>query len=196
LKEYYERRAAEYDDWYEGTGLYACRPRPGLPEEVPALRAAVAALAPAVCLDVACGTGYLSRDLRGELTLLDQSASMLAVAASRVPGARVVCADAPPLPFADGEFERLFTGHFYGHLVEGDARAAFLSEARRVTREVVVVDSARRPGGVAEEWQERTLSDGSRFEVFKRFFTADGLAEELGGGEVLFDGEWFVMARA
>ena len=116
MKEYYDRRAAEYDDWYEGTGLFASRPRPGLPEEVPALRAAVAALAPATCLDVACGTGYLSRDLHGELTLLDQSAAMLAIAAERVPGALVVRSDA--------------------------------------------------------------------------------LAGELGGGEVLFGGEWFVMVRA
>jgi ubiquinone/menaquinone biosynthesis C-methylase UbiE len=120
---------------------------------------------------------------------------MLEIAASRVPGARVVQADALPLPFEDGAFERLFTGHFYGHLVEGE-REAFLAEARRVARELVVADSALRPGGVAEEWQERELSDGSRYDVFKRFFTPDGLAGELGGGEVLFAGEWFVMVRA
>ena len=43
----------------------------------------------------------------------------------------------------------------------------------------------------AEEWQERTLSDGSRYEVYKRFFTGRGLAEEIGGGEILFEGRWF-----
>jgi hypothetical protein len=30
------------------------------------------------------------------------------------------------------------------------------------------------------------LSEGSRFEVYKRFFTGRGLAEEIGGGEILF----------
>ena len=40
------------------------------------------------------------------------------------------------------------------------------------------------------------LNDGSRHEVYKRYFTGDGLADELGGGEVLMDGAWFVVARA
>ncbi len=195
MKRYYELRAPEYDDWYEGSGLYASRPRPGLPEEVPALRATVAALAPASTLDVACGTGYLSRDLRGQLTLLDQSAAMLEIAAARVPSARAVQSDAQPLPFEDGSFERVFTGHFYGHLQE-DERGAFLHEARRVAGELVVADSARRAEVASEEWQERLLSDGSRHQVYKRYFTGAGLAEELGGGEVLFEGEYFVVVRA
>jgi hypothetical protein len=47
----------------------------------------------------------------------------------------------PELPFAAGAFDRLVTAHCYGHLVEAD-RLAFLAEARRVARELVVVDSA------------------------------------------------------
>ena len=35
-----------------------------------------------------------------------------------------------PLPFEDGSFERVFTGHFYGHL-EAPERERFLREARR-----------------------------------------------------------------
>ena len=59
----------------------------------------------------------------------------------------------------------------------------------------MVVDSALRPGGVAEDWQERVLDDGSRHRVYKRWFTAAGLAEEVGGAEVLHDGPWFVAVR-
>jgi hypothetical protein len=40
------------------------------------------------------------------------------------------------------------------------------------------------------------LNDGSSWEVYKRYFTGAGLAEELGGGEVLFEGEYFVVVRA
>ena len=47
-----------------------------------------------------------------------------------------------------------------------------------------------------EEWQERVLNDGSRFEVFKRYFDGPGLARELGGGSVLHDGDWFVAISA
>lgn len=58
-----------------------------------------------------------------------------------------------------------------------------------------MVDSARRPGGEAEAWDERRLDDGSRHRVYKRWFTPDGLREALGGGEVLFGGTWFVVVR-
>jgi demethylmenaquinone methyltransferase/2-methoxy-6-polyprenyl-1,4-benzoquinol methylase len=72
----------------------------------------------------------------------------------------------------------------------------FLREARRVARDLVVVDSALRDGVEPEERQERILDDGSRHEVYKRFFTAHELADELGGGDVLLDGRWFVAVRA
>ena len=46
-------------------------------------------LSPARVLDVACGTGFLTRHLRGEVTALDQSPEMVAIATERLPGARV-----------------------------------------------------------------------------------------------------------
>jgi ubiquinone/menaquinone biosynthesis C-methylase UbiE len=189
-KAYYERRAPEYDDWWLGTGLFAQRERPGWNEEVARLIETVAALEPAVTVDVACGTGFLTQYLRGELTLLDQSNSMLARAGQRRPDARVLRADVPPLPFADRSFERLFTSHFYGHLRD-DARSDFLREARRVAGELVVVDSA---GDDREEEHERVLNDGSRHRVYKRWFRGATLAAEL-GGEVVIDGDWFVIVR-
>jgi hypothetical protein len=36
------------------------------------------------------------------------------------------------------------------------------------------------------------LDDGSSHRVYKRYFRADELAAELGGGTVLHDGRWFV----
>jgi ubiquinone/menaquinone biosynthesis C-methylase UbiE len=119
---------------------------------------------------------------------------MLAIAAERVPTGRFVRGEALPLPFADGEFQRVFTGHFYGHLREGE-RERFLADALRVAPELVVVDSHEREGHDAEEEQQRTLNDGSVHQVYKRYFTGAGLAAELGGGEVLLDGRWFVMVR-
>src|SRR5262249_50019982 len=70
--EYYDQRAAEYDEWYMGTGLFADRVRPGWHEDVRVLCEAVAALPEATTLDVACGTGFLTRHLHGEVTCLDQ----------------------------------------------------------------------------------------------------------------------------
>ena len=192
MKEYYDTRAPEYDDWYLGLGRFAERDRPGWHEAVIALERAVAALDPARTLDVACGTGFLTRHLRGRVTGLDQSQSMIEIARERIPPAEFVQADAIPLPFEDAAFDRVFTGHFYGHL-EGSEREAFRAEARRVAPELVIVDSAVRPDHEREEQQERILNDGSRFHVYKRYFDADELARELGGGTVLHASDWFVM---
>jgi ubiquinone/menaquinone biosynthesis C-methylase UbiE len=195
VKAYYEARAREYDDWWLGRGLYAARDRRGWFEEVTRLLGAIASLPPARTLDVACGTGFLTRHLHGEVTGLDQSETMLAVAAEQVPGAGFVSGDALALPFADGAVDRLFTGHFYGHLEQRD-RERFLAEARRVARELVVVDSALRDGVEPEERQQRELKDGTRWQVYKRYFTPEELREELGGGEILFAGTWFVAVRS
>ena len=195
MKAYYEARAREYDDWVFGTGLYAERDRPRWHEEREEMQQAVSAMPPARTLDVACGTGWLTQHLRGEIVGLDASPSMLEVAAERIPDAAFVAGDALELPFEDGSFERLVTGHFYGHLEEAE-RVRFLAEARRVARELVVIDSALHEGVEPVEWQERVLNDGSRWEVYKRYFVASELAAELGGGEVLFDGNWFVVVRS
>jgi len=192
MRAYYEARAGEYDDWWLGRGLYAERDRPGWHEEVERLCGVVADLAPCRVLDVACGTGFLTRHLRGEVVGLDQSPAMVAVASARLPDARIVQGDAVPLPFADGELDRVFTGHFYGHLLPGE-RERFVAEARRVAPELVVVDSALREDVDAEEWQERVLNDGTSHRVYKRFFRGAELAGELGGGEVLHEGRWFVV---
>ena len=192
MKAYYDARAPEYDEWYYGQGQFAGRDRPGWKEELAALEAGLRSLPPARTLDVACGTAYLTRWLPGEITALDQSDGMLAEARARLPDAELVRADAlGELPFEDGAFERVFTGHFYGHLEPVD-RERFLAEARRLAPELVIVDSA----GSREEWQDRTLNDGTQWRVYKRWFTADALIDELGGGRALRDGRYFVAVAA
>jgi ubiquinone/menaquinone biosynthesis C-methylase UbiE len=194
MKVYYDQRAAEYDDWYLGTGLYADRPRPGWHEELWEVEKIVADLPPARTLDVACGTGFLTRFLRGKVSGLDQSERMIEIAALRVPGGHFTVGDGLELPFADHSFDRVMAGHFYGHLNEHE-RLRFIVEARRVAGELVVIDAALRDGVQPEEVQERTLNDGSRHRVYKRYFEPTALAAELGGGHVLHAGTWFVVVQ-
>ena len=195
MKAYYDNRAPEYDEWYRGTGRFAARERPGWDEELEALRRTLEALPPARTLDVACGTGFLTRHLPGEVVGLDQSESMLDEARRQAPEATFVRGDALELPFEDDSFERVFTGHFYGHL-EPSERETFMREARRVATELMIVDSALRPDVPAEEWQERILNDDTRWQVFKRYFEPEALAAELGGGDTVFAGRWFVAVRS
>jgi demethylmenaquinone methyltransferase/2-methoxy-6-polyprenyl-1,4-benzoquinol methylase len=195
VKEYYDKRAHEYDDWYLGRGVFEPRDREGWDAELERLFSVISALGAGRTLDVACGTGFLTRHLRGDVVALDQSARMLEEAHRQAPSATIVQGDAFALPFVDLAFDRVFTGHFYGHL-EPPERERFLAEARRVANELVVVDASRKHSGIDEHMSPRVLNDGSTWEVFKRYFTGAGLAEELGGGEVLFEGEYFVVVRA
>ncbi len=191
--DYYDQRAAEYDEVYTGQGRFAERDRPGWAAELDRVIDLVRGLAPARTLDVACGTGFLTRHLRGFVVGLDQSPAMVAIAQARLPHGLAIVGDALRLVVADHAFDRVLTGHFYGHLPP-DERATFLGEARRVASELIVVDSARRPDVDAEQWQVRVLNDGSRHRVFKRYLTSGQLAEEI-GGQTLLDGTWFVVAR-
>ena len=196
MKEYYDTRAPEYDEWYEGTGRFAERDRPAWRELLGELADTIRALPPARTLDVACGTGYATTWLPGEITGLDQSASMLAIAQERLAAgalragrrARAAVRGRQLRPRRHDELLRPPGGL--------DDRERFLAEARRVAPELVVVDAALREDTEPEEQQERILNDGSSWTVYKRYFTAAGLAEELGGGETVYDGRWFVVVRS
>jgi ubiquinone/menaquinone biosynthesis C-methylase UbiE len=194
VKAYYHRRAPEYDDWWLGDGPYAPVPEQWT-QDRDRLLETLERLPAKRTLDVACGTGFVTMHLPGEIVGLDQSDAMLELAANRVPDAEFAVGDALALPFDDDAFERVFTSHFYGHLGESE-RLRFLAEARRVAPELVVVDSSTQGGVERAEWQDRVLKDGSRWRVYKRYFGTGTLLSELGGGELLHSGRWFVAVRS
>jgi ubiquinone/menaquinone biosynthesis C-methylase UbiE len=194
MEAYYERRSAEYDDWYLGAGLFAGRERQGWEGELRAVRDVVSSLPPSRTLDVACGTGFITRHLPGPVVATDVSPGMLSESRRRH-GHVLVQSDAFALPFRSDSFDRVFTGHFYGHL-DREQRARFLAESRRVAPGLVILDAALRDDVQPEQIQERILNDGSSHRVFKRFFTASQLANELGDAHTLFEGRWFVMVES
>jgi ubiquinone/menaquinone biosynthesis C-methylase UbiE len=194
MEPYYERRSAEYDDWYLGSGLFADRDRPGWADELRAIESVVSSLPPARTLDVACGTGFLTRHIPGRVVATDASQGMLAESRARHDHP-LVRADAFALPFRNDSFDRVFTGHFYGHL-HPEQRARFLAESRRIAPVLVVLDATLRDDVEPEQMQERVLNDGSSHHVLKRYLTAAQLSKELGGGSVLFEGRWFVMVES
>ncbi len=88
---------------------------------------------------------------------------------------------------------RVFAAHIYGLLTE-DQRGQFLSEARRVADEIVVVDAGRPLGVPSEHWQRRSLG-GETFMVFRRHFDSEALAAEV-DGRPLFSGRFYVVVSA
>jgi SAM-dependent methyltransferase len=185
VKEYYARRAAEYDatSWEAFDAA-----------ERETVERFVASLPPGRILDIGCGTGFLTRHLRGNVVGVDQSAEVLKLARARLPDTELVCAEVPPLPFADGAFDLAFSSNVYSHLDTAAARAEFLAEALRVARALVVLEQSWRPGRDREACELRRLRGGSDYRVFKRYLTADELAHELDGVGVLHSAE-FVAVR-
>ncbi|MEU6768421.1 class I SAM-dependent methyltransferase [Streptomyces sp. NPDC046853] len=91
-------------------------------------------------LDVACGTGLVTRRLAGadlRVTGVDSASSMARMASGRLPGS-VVLGDSRQLPFADASFDAVCAVWLL-HLLSGtDEGAAVVAECARVLR----------PGGV------------------------------------------------
>jgi ubiquinone/menaquinone biosynthesis C-methylase UbiE len=184
-REYYDRRAEEYDDTI---GLDERQQRES--SEVDAI---LSALDTPRILDVGCGTARATRLLKGWVVGLEGSERMLAIARRRAPGARFVRAFVPPLPFADHSFDLVLSAHVFSHLEPGE-RPEFVAEAKRVARSLMVVETLWEEGLPTDGVEGRELTDGSRFNIRKSYFTPERLLADLGGGTIAFQGTWFVIA--
>jgi ubiquinone/menaquinone biosynthesis C-methylase UbiE len=190
MREYYDARAGEYDS----TSYELMQHDRGAVEDLAALETFVAGLSPGRVLDVGCGTGWLTRLLAGPVVALDSSEAMLRETRRRIPGAELVQATVPPLPFPDQSFARVFSSHVYSHLDTQELREAFVSEALRVAEELVVVEQLPPPEIATDGWHERTLGDGTSYLVYKRCLSPSALAAEL-GGTVVHETSAFVAVR-
>jgi SAM-dependent methyltransferase len=196
LWEYYDRRVTDRlpgitnaHAYWNGLGVEVCLE--DIAAEAGQLERNLRELPPTRFVDVGAGPGGFTGFLPGSGLAIDQSQRALEALQAVVPRVPVVRADALHLPLADRSVDRFFAAHLYG-LLQPEERRDLLAEARRVAREVLILDAGRPEGVRAAEWQERTLSDGTQYQVFRRHFDAETLAAEV-GGNVLFDGNFYVL---
>lgn len=95
-------------------------------------------------LDVPCGTGRFFDIVKGasELTMIDVSEAMLAVAEERVDGhanARAIQANITELPLPDQSVDLSFCMRLFHHLPTDEIRSAALAELSRVTTRHIVL---------------------------------------------------------
>lgn len=196
LWEYYDRRVtgrppgfANAHAYWSGLGVEV--QIADIEAEAVRLESRLRELPPLRFVEVGAGPGTFTGLLPGEGIAIDQSQRALDALRAYVANVPVVRADALRLPLQDKAVPRCFASHLYGLLLPSE-RSPFLAEARRVSDEIVILDAGRPSGVCAEEWQERTLPDGGQYQVFRRHFDAEVLAEEV-RGDVLFDGRFYVM---
>jgi Methyltransferase domain len=199
LWEYYDRRAQEGQrtvrhaaEYWTGLGVKTTELE--IETEGLELRRLLRSLTRATFAEVGAGPGTFSTDFAGRGLVLDQSDAALRVLLADSPTIPAVRADACRLPFPDRALERVIATHIYG-LLRKPERGSFLAEAHRVADELIVLDAARPIGVPAEQTQLRTLSGGGRFEIYRRHFDAEELAQELGGRPV-FAGRFYVLVIA
>ncbi len=191
MRDYYEQRAAEYD----ATSYEQLLQDPVGARDLDKLEGLIAARTPGRVLDIGCGSGWLTRAIRGDVVAVDQSQSMLRLAAARLPQGVFIHAMAPPLPFADNTFDTALTSHVYGHIESEADRNEFLGETLRVASELIIVEQARPSDHPGSGWEDRPLRDGSRHRIYKRYYTAAALADEVGGRVLLDTASFVVVAR-
>jgi ubiquinone/menaquinone biosynthesis C-methylase UbiE len=195
MHRYYQNRAEEYDDWYDRRGHYnnpatnaAWHAQVGeLGREAARFGGMLARLPEMRALDLACGTGkwspYFVHSMQasGRLVAFDYSPAMLAQTRlrleeddpSNLEKTFFVRGDAYALPFADDYFDLVFFGFWLSHVAH-ERVYAFFSEIKRVLKpggNVLIFDSAMRPGVPVEEIANRPLNDGSVYEVLKINYT-------------------------
>jgi hypothetical protein len=196
---YYDRRVAQREPGPESVFTYfrgrgAKADLQAIKTELREVNLRLNELPPRSFLDLGAGpSGAFTHELPGHGFALDQSLAALRRLRVAVPSVALIRADATHVPVSQRVLGRVFISHLYGLLLP-DERAALISEASRVGHEIVILDCGRPPGARAEEWQTRTLPDGTEYPIFRRHLDVETLLREV-GGDGLFDGQYFVMIR-
>jgi ubiquinone/menaquinone biosynthesis C-methylase UbiE len=194
MRTYYDQRASEYDDWYLLVGRYARRTgHARWNSDLQVLAERVRAFGTGRLLEIACGTGWWTRELapHSRVSAIDFAPAMLHVARERLRslslGGDFVRADAYLLPFAEASFDSCFAGCWMSH-VPNARLPELLDGIRRVLKKgglMMVIDTGvptnepGRPVPGSEYYNPRILNDGSRHRVLKIDHTPESLSAAL-----------------
>lgn len=189
---YYDERAAEYEDAYVlGTGTASIPDGDVFRTEAKLLTGIVERFARGHLIDLACGTGYwLPYYTKGcsSFTLIDQSAKMLEKCREKVAAlgigdrSSVVQDDVFEHAFEPRAHDSALVGFLLSHVSEDQEQRLFqiLKATLDSSGQFLIFDSAWSPErarfNAKVERQVRHLNDGTRFEVFKRYYDRQDIA--------------------
>lgn len=185
MNEYYNERAAEFDEIYTLGKPPGTATNPELyMEEARSLGNLVREHCRGSILDIPCGTGYWLQFYApnsSAITLVDQSKNMLDEGREKArehgvePITRFMESDALEVSFEDRSFDSVLVGFFLSHVTDRQMDLFFhrLRNALKPGGRVLILDSnwTRYRGSRSKEGTTvRTLNDGRQFEIYKRYF--------------------------
>jgi len=214
MMEYYEERASEYDDIYQGKG-------PGIAEpelytkDVEAIKAMASDFGHGHLIDIGCGTGFWLPYYGvncSEITLVDQSRRMLGECQKRLKdlgkdlAVHFVKGNFMDLRFFSKVYDASLVGFFISHL-QDDGTHLFWKKLRQILKphaDVLWIDGSwsetRKKYRNKEDFQTRTLNDGRSFKVYKKYFEAKDIRKILKKNSFflhsIYMGEVFFAASA
>ncbi|HVZ20440.1 MAG TPA: class I SAM-dependent methyltransferase [Vicinamibacterales bacterium] len=186
MLQYYDERAAEYEDAYlRGTGTSSIPDPNVFRTEAWLLGSIVERFGTGRLIDLACGTAFWLPRYAGScssITLFDQSGNMLQEAQRKAVELEVEarCAfirgDFFEHDLPSREYDTALVGFFLSHVTDAQEPAVFAALERLLDGggRFLILDSAwsaeRARFNAKSERQERRLNDGSSFHILKRYF--------------------------
>jgi ubiquinone/menaquinone biosynthesis C-methylase UbiE len=213
---YYDERALEYDDVYHGKGPAIQRYADRYQDNTAEICKIAAGFGHGHIIDIACGTGFWVPHYAANcerFTFVDQSQSMLAECKRRVKDlglsevSRFIQGNAFEVTLEPETYDCAMIGFLLSHLTSQQEDAFFerLKGILKPAARLMIVDSywseRRQVGGRRKEGeQERTLSDGRVFRIYKKYLTESDieglLARHRFTCEALHAGEMFIATIA
>ena len=184
MMSYYDERAEEYDEIYLGKGHTTIDPDV-YKNDVAKVSAMISGFGKGHLIDIACGAGFwLPHYARncGQITFLDQSERMLSKCKDRVEKlglttiSNFIRGDFLEVNLETSQYDCALVGFFLSHLTSEQEKAFFakLGEILKPNPQLMFIDSAwnkrRQRYQDKEGIQERVLSDGRKFRIYKRYF--------------------------
>jgi ubiquinone/menaquinone biosynthesis C-methylase UbiE len=183
---YYDERAEEYDDIYQGAGPAIRRYADKYQQNTARVCEIVAGFGHGHLIDVACGTGFwaphYARNCE-QFTFVDQSAGMLAECKKRIESlgltgaSRFIQGNVFDATLEPAAYDCALVGFLLSHFTQEQEDAFFqkLEIALKPAAQVMIIDSywseRRKNGGRKKEGeQERILNDGRAFTIYKKYF--------------------------
>jgi SAM-dependent methyltransferase len=188
MKEYYSRRAHEYEDIYHRDDPIRQHEQEQIKSELKEIFKGRSVL------EIACGTGYWTEAIAAvarETTGIDASAEVLEIARAKGIPARFIIGDAYDLSAVEGNFDAGCACFWFSHVEKADIGKFLHGLHERVGpgAPVFMADNVyieglggalTRKTGAPDTYKLRQLKDGTTHEIVKNYYSADELKNMFG----------------